>query len=85
MAGYSEQAAEAITWLLDNGYSDIVIRALSERGILPNAPLREEWGTRFEGGNSVFPGKDKHYPFFFEGDPPKGENVRRYVTDWEKA
>ena len=41
-----ERAAEAITWLLDNGYSDIVIRALSERGLLAPEPLRE--GQRSE-------------------------------------
>lgn len=58
---------------------------LRQQGLLAPAPLREEWGTRFEGGDSVFPGKDKHYPFFFEGGPPKGENVHRYVTGWEKA
>ena len=55
---------------------------LHKRGFLAPAPLREEWGTRFGSSEYVHFGTGVEYPFFFKGDPPKGVNVRRCVTDW---
>lgn len=62
-----------------------VARRLAAEGLLSPAPLTEEWGTRFESSEYVHHGTGVEYPFFFKGDPPKGANVRRYVTDWEGA
>lgn len=61
---------------------DKIARALAEAGLLAPAPLREEWATRFP-NRHLRPGKDRNYDLWFKGDPPKGVNVRRYVTDWE--
>lgn len=57
-------------------------RALADAGLLAPAPLTEQWGTKFKDGHPI-PGKDRDYPWWFKGDPPKGVNVHRYVTDWE--
>jgi len=56
-------------------------RALAEAGLLAPAPLTEEWATRFENGLRL-PGRERKYGRWCKGDPPKGVNVRRYVTDW---
>lgn len=58
-----------------------IARALADAGLLAPAPLTEEWATRFENGH-LRPGKDRDYDLWFKGDPPKGVNVRRYVTAW---
>ena len=58
-----------------------IARALADAGLLAPGPLREEWATRFENGR-LRPGKDMPYDLWWKGDPPKGENVRRYVTDY---
>lgn len=61
-------------------------RAVAEAGLLAPAPLREEWGTRFnEDGGRIVAGKDSPYPFFWDGKDPEGENVRRYITGWLSA
>ena len=57
-------------------------RALADAGLLAPSPLTEEWGTRFGSSEYVHFGTGVEYPFFFRGDPPKGVNVRRCVTDW---
>lgn len=57
-------------------------RALDSAGLLAPSPLREEWATRFPDGH-LCPGKGRDYDLWFKGDPPKGVNVRRYVSDWE--
>ena len=59
-------------------------RALAEAGLLAPAPLREEWATRFPNGY-MRPGKDMPYDSWWKGDPPKGVNVRHYVSDWLPA
>ena len=64
------------------GQQRMLARALAEAGLLAPAPLREEWGTRFGSSEYVHFGTGVEYPVFFRGDPPKGVNVRRCVTDW---
>lgn len=65
------------------GIDTLLARALSEAGLLAPARLREEWATRFPNGH-LRPGKDRDYGMWFKGDPPKGVNVHRYVTDWRQ-
>lgn len=70
--------------VLDSRYSLIAVaRALADAGLLAPAPLREEWATRFPNGH-LRPGKGRGYDMWFKGDPPKGVNVRRWVSDWEE-
>ncbi|MCT2121562.1 hypothetical protein [Dietzia cinnamea] len=85
-----ERAAQVAASAMD-GYSEgashiddyrIIARALAEAGLLAPSPLTEEWGTRFGSSEYVHFGTGVEYPFFFNGDPPKGVNVRRYVSDW---
>ena len=57
---------------------------MSEYESTAPAPLREEWATRFPNGH-LRPGKDMPYDSWWKGDPPKGVNVRRYVSDWMPA
>ena len=80
-----EKAAQVIAEAYRKGgdiWGDDLARALAEAGLLAPAPLREEWGTRFGSSEYVHFGTGVEYPFFFRGDPPKGVNVRRCVTDW---
>ena len=58
-----------------------IAEALATNGLLSPAPLTEEWATRFVNGLRL-PGKDRKYGRWCKGDPPKGVNVRRYVTAW---
>ena len=61
-----------------------IAEALATNGLLSPAPLREEWATRFPNGYMRH-GKDMPYDSWWKGDPPKGVNVRHYVSDWLPA
>lgn len=62
----------------------LVIAAL-DRGLLAPAPLREEWGVRWDDhdiwGDDMY--DTRHEATVGAGD--EGTPVHRYVTSWEKA
>lgn len=52
-------------------------------GVPDGQELHEEWATRFpEAGGTIVNGWNAHYPFFWKGPSPKGENVVRLVSNW---
>lgn len=65
------------------GIDTLLARALAEDGLLAPAPLREEWGIRWDDGNLW-----EHYLNRDEatvGAGDEGTLVRRWVSDWEEA
>ncbi|MBB0990041.1 hypothetical protein G6009_00865 [Dietzia sp. SLG510A3-30A2] len=93
MAGYSEQAAEAIRERypsFDPITASGIAHTLAEAGFLTPAPLREEWATLDRAGERQMWGgvrwtardedhaREKAHAFGYEVH-------RRYVSDWEIA
>ena len=69
---------------VDGGIDTLIASALAEAGLLAPAPLREEWGVRWD-DHDVWGDmyNTRHEAETGAGD--EGTPVHRYVTDWEKA
>lgn len=68
---------------VDGGIDTLIARALADAGLLSPAPLREEWGIRWD-DHDIW----AHYLNHDEatvGAGDEGTPVHRYVTDWEQA
>lgn len=59
-------------------------RALAEAGLLAPAPLREEWGVRWD-DHDIWGDMYNTSHEAETGAGDEGTPVHRYVTDWEKA
>ena len=69
---------------VDGGIDTLLARTLADAGLLAPAPLREEWGIRWD-DHDIWGDMYRNRAEAEAGAGDEDTPVRRYVTDWEPA
>lgn len=66
------------------GVDVMIARALAEAGLIAPAPLREEWGVRWD-DHDIWGDMYRNRAEAEAAANGEGEPVHRWVSDWEEA
>ena len=69
---------------VDGGIDTLIARALAEAGLLAPAPLREEWGIRWD-DHDIWGDMYRNRAEAEAGAGDEDTPVRRWVTEWKEA
>ena len=69
---------------VDGGIDTLIARALAEAGVLAPAPLREEWGIRWD-DHDIWGDMYRNRAEAEAGAGDEDTPVRRWVTEWKEA